>query len=116
PLTPDDGLSHFTGVPLPCGSSATASAPVARRQSSASSVLDNGETGLRIDAVISSWEMNDGNGMAVEQPQRPKAVAKAAAPRRTIPGSRILAENIMDNSKKSVLTFGKTPELNVKEP
>ncbi len=67
PFAPDRGLSHATLAPFPCGSSATASAAFARRQSSPSSSLDKTTVDRLIDPVGLWSAMNPPIGNETEQ-------------------------------------------------
>ena len=71
PFAPDCGLSQSTRSPEPCGSSAVASAALARRVSSGSRPRANSGAGLRTEPVASVVARKSSpcgeEGMAIEQ-------------------------------------------------
>src|SRR4051812_19853822 len=59
PFMPVSGLSHATGEPFPCGSSAMASAPLARRQSSGPRSADKGDAEAAFTDPVADWSSSN---------------------------------------------------------
>src|SRR5918993_24402 len=80
PLRAESGLSQETCAPEPCGSRATASAALARRQSSSPSSGDRGDTKRgSVEAVVSGSSTREVIGKVHEQ--APSETANPAAAR-----------------------------------
>src|SRR5215213_8616759 len=91
PLKPLSGLSQDTEAPFPCGSSATASAPLARRQSSSPSSGESAEDAFATSVPValgSSSGTSDSIGKDMLQPPRQTPASAPASSRRASPNRR----------------------------